>query len=162
MKSKVLMAVAVFLISSLLCLGTLSCHQDSTEEQNGADDVTQPLTEDEYRIEIAAIAVELVAIVNGLDQMLANPEIDDSDWLTTINLAMEDITTLCDETCQIVPPESMEDIHIVNLEAINGLNDAMDMLYEGIDEQDIDLVSQAATEMWIAAEILAEVIDVSE
>jgi len=162
MKSKALMVVAVFLIASLVCLGTVSCHQDSTEEQNGPDDVTQPLSEDEYRIEIAAIAVELIAIVNGLDQILANPEIEDSDWITTITLAMEDITTLCDEACQIVPPESMEDIHIINLEAINGLDDAMDMLSEGMDEQDIDLVNQAATEMWIAAEILAVVIDVSE
>lgn len=162
MKFKVLMVAAVFLIASLVCLGTVSCHQDSTEEQNGLDDVTPPLTEDEYRIEIAAIAVELIAIVNGLDQMLVTPEMDDSDWITTITLAMEDITILCDEACQIVPPESMEDVHIINLEAINGLDEAMDMLSEGLDEQDIDLVGQATTEMWIAAEILAAVIDLSE
>ncbi len=162
MKSKVLMVSAVFLIVSLVCLGTVSCRQDSTEEQNGSNDVTQPLSEDEYRIEIAAIAVELITIVNGLDQMLANPKIEDSDWITTIILAMEDVTTLCDEACQIVPPDSMADVHIINLEAIDGLDNAMDMLAEGMDEQDIDLVNQATTEMWIAAEILVEVIDVSE
>ena len=133
-----------------------------SKEQNGADDVMQPLSEDEYRIEIAAIAVELIAIVNGLDQMLVNPEIEDSDWTTTITLAMEDITTLCNEACQIVPPDSMVDVHIINLEAIDGLDNAMGMLSEGIDEQDTDLVNQAATEMWLAAEILAQVTDVSE
>jgi len=162
MKSKVLTVAAIFLVILLFCLGAVSCHKDSTEEQNGAEDVTQPLTEDEYRIEIAAIAVELISIVNGLDQMLATPEIDDTDWITTINLAMEDITTLCDEACQIVPPESMEDVHIINLEAIAGLDNAMYILVEGIDEQDIDLVNQATTEMWFAAEILAEVTDVTE
>ena len=162
MKSKVLLVAVVFLTASLVCLGAVSCRQDSTEEQNGLDDVTQPLSEDEYRIEIAAIAVELIAIVNGLDQVLVNPEIEDSDWITTINLAMEDITTLCDEACQIVPPDSMEDVHIINLEAIEGLDNAMGTMAEGIDKQDIDLVNQATTEMWLAAEILAEVIEVSE
>ena len=162
MKSRVLLLAAVFLLAFLVCLGTVSCRQDSTKEQNGADDVMQPLSEDEYRIEIAAIAVELIAIVNGLDQMLVNPEIEDSDWTTTITLAMEDITTLCNEACQIVPPDSMVDVHIINLEAIDGLDNAMGMLSEGIDEQDTDLVNQAATEMWLAVEILARVTDVSE
>jgi len=162
MKSKVLSIMAIWLVISLVCFGTVSCGQDAAEEQNGSDDVTQPLTEDEYRIEIAAIAVELIAIVNGLDQMLVNPEIGDPDWITTIDLAMEDITTLCDEACQITAPESMEDIHLVNLEAIAGLDSAMDMLADGIDEQDIDMVNQATTEMWLAAEILAEVTDTSE
>ena len=162
MKSRVLLVATVFLMASLICLGTVSCRQDSTEEQNGSDDVVQPLSEDEYRIEIAAIAVELIAIVNGLDQMLVNPEIDDPDWTTTITLAMEDITTLCNEACQIVPPDSMVDVHIINLEAIDGLDNAMGMLSEGIDEQDTDLVNQAATEMWLAVEILARVTDVSE
>ena len=162
MKSRVLLLAAVFLLASLVCLGAVSCRQDSTEEQNGSDDVMQPLSEDEYRIEIAAIAVELIAIVNGLDQMLVNPEIEDSDWTTTITLAMEDITTLCNEACQIVPPDSMVDVHIINLEAIDGLDNAMGMLSEGIDEQDTDLVNQAATEMWLAVEILARVTDVSE
>jgi len=162
MKSKILAIMVIFLATSLACFGTISCSQGVTEEENDSGNVTQPLTEDEYRIEIAAIAVELIAIVNGLDQMLANPEIDDPDWITTIDLAMEDITTLCDEACQITPPESMEDIHLVNLEAIAGLDSAMDMLADGIDKQDIDMVHQATTEMWLAAEILAEITGASE
>ena len=162
MKFTALTVAAILLVVSLVCLGAVSCHEESNEEQNGSNDITQPLSEDEYRIEIAAIAVELITIVNGLDQMLVNPEINDSDWITTINLAMEDITTLCNEACQIIPPESMEDVHIINLETIDGLDNAMDMLAEGIDEQDIDLVNQATTEMWLATEILVEVTDVSE
>lgn len=161
------LAVA-FLIVSLVCLGTVSCRQDATvtpgdtEEQNGSDDVTQLLSEDEYRIKIAAIAVELITIVNGLDRMLVSPEMENSDWLTTMNLAMEDITTLCNEACQIVPPDSMADTHIINLEAIDSLDSGMGMLAEGIDRKDIDSVNQATTEMWLAAEILAEVTEVSE
>ena len=178
MKSKVQMVAAVFLIVSLLCLGTVSCGNDSTvtpadtEEPDVSDDVVsddvvsddvaQSVSEGEYRIEITAVAVELIAIVNGLDQVLANPEIEDSVWITTITLAMEDVTTLCDEACQIVPPDSMASVHIINLETIEGLDNAMGMLSEGIDEKDIDLVNQATTEMWLAAEILAEVIEVSE
>ena len=162
MKFTALTVAAILLVVSLVCLGAVSCHEESNEEQNGSNDITQPLSEDEYRIEIAAIAVELITIVNGLDQMLVNPEINDSDWITTINLAMEDITTLCNEACQIIPPESMEDVHIINLETIDGLDNAMEMLAEGIDEHDIDSVNQATTEMWLAAEILAQVIDVSE
>jgi hypothetical protein len=162
MKSKVILLVTAFLMASLVSMGTVSCSQGSTEEPNGSDDVTQPLSEDEYQIEIAAVAVELIATVNGLDELLASPEMDDTDWITTVTLAMEDITTLCDEACQIVPPDSMADIHTINLQAIDGLDDAMGMLAEGIDEKDIDLVNQAATEMWLAAEILAEFVEVSE
>ena len=82
MKSKFLMVVVVFLIASLVCVGTASCRHDSTsmagdiEVQNDSDDVIQPLSDDDYRIEIAAIAVELITIVNGLDQVLVNPEIE--------------------------------------------------------------------------------------
>ena len=163
MKYKALLIVTVFLMASLVCMGTVSCRQDSNEEQNGSyDNITQPLTEDEYTIEIAAIALELITTVNGLDQMLSNPEIDDPDWVTTINLAIEDINTLCDEACQIEPPDSMADIHIVNLESISNLDSAAGLLADGIDEKDIDLVNQATTEMWLAAEVLAEVIEVSE
>lgn len=179
MKSKVLMAAAVVLIVSLVCLGAISCRDDSTvtptdiEEPNvsgdvGAgdvtqsDDVTQYVSEDEYRIEIAAIAIELIAIVNGMDQVLANPEIENSDWITSMTLAMEDITTLCDEACYIVPPDSMTGVHIINLEAISGLNNEMGILAEGLDAKDINLVNQASTGMWFAAEILAEVIEVPE
>ncbi len=178
MKPGIRIVAAVFLIVSLVCLGAVSCRDDSTvtpadtEEPNGADDVasddvvsddvTQSAMEDEYRIEIAAIAVELIAIVNGMDQVLANPAIEDPDWITSITLAMEDITTLCDEACHIVPPDSMAGVHIVNLEAIAGLNNEMGILAEGIDEKDINLVNQASTGMWLAAEILAEVIVVSE
>ena len=178
MKPGIRIVAVVFLIVSLVCLGAVSCRDDSTvtptdtEEPDvsddaasddvASDDVTQSVSEDEYRIEIAAIAVELIAIVNGMDQVLANPEIEDPDWITSITLAMEDITTLCDEACQIVPPDSMAAVHIVNLEAISGLNSEMGILAEGIDEKDIDLVNQASTGMWFAAEILAEVIVVSE
>jgi hypothetical protein len=167
------MVAAVFLIVFLVCLGTVSCGNDSTvtpadtEEPDVSDDVvsddvTQPLSEGEYRIEIAAVAVELIAIVNGLDQVLANPAIEDSDWIATITLAMEDVTNLCNEACHIEPPDSMAGVHIINLEVITGLDDAMGTLAEGIDEKDIDLVNQATTEMWLAVEILAEVIEVSE
>ena len=89
MKSSILMICSFFLIAPLICVGLVSCHQDlaptksDTEVQDGSDDVVQPLSEDEYRIEIAAIAVELVAIVNGLDQVLINPEIENPDWTTT-------------------------------------------------------------------------------
>ena len=178
MKPGIRIVATVFLIVSLVCLGAVSCRDDSTvtpadtekpdvsddvvSDDVASDDVTQSVSEDEYRIEIAAIAVELIAIVNGMDQVLANPEIEDPDWITSITLAMEDITTLCDEACQIVPPDSMAAVHIVNLEAISGLNSEMGILAEGIDEKDIDLVNQASTGMWFAAEILAEVIVVSE
>ncbi len=127
-----------------------------------SNDVAQSVSEDKYRIEIAAIAVELIAIVNGMDQVLANPAIEDSDWIAIITLAMEDLTTLCDEACQIVPPDSMAGVHIINLEAISGLNNDMGILAEGMDEKDINLVNQASTGMWFAAEILAEVIEVPE
>jgi hypothetical protein len=168
MKSKVLIVVATFLIVSLVCVGMVSCSQElnsgigNTGEQNGLNESTQTLSEDEYSIEIAAIALELITIVNGLDEMLMSPEIEDPDWITTINLVIEDIVTLCDEAYQIAPPDSMTDIHIVNLEIIDYLDSAIGMLAEGVDKKDMNLVSQATTEMWLAAETLAEVIDLSE
>jgi hypothetical protein len=183
MRPGIRIVAAVVLIVSLVCLGAVSCGFDSTvtpDDTEGpdvsedivsddvvsndvvSDDVTQSVGEREYRIEIAAIAVELIAIVNGMDQALADPAIEDPDWITSITLAMEDITTLCDEACNIVPPDSMADVHIINLEAIASLNDAMGILAEGIDENDIDVVNQASTEMWLAAEIMAEVTEVSE
>ncbi|MFC1873430.1 hypothetical protein ACFLW3_01275 [Chloroflexota bacterium] len=163
MKHQALLIVTIVLIASLVCMGAVSCSQDSNEEQNGSyESVTQPLTEDEYNIEIAAIALELITAVNGLNQTLSKPEIDDSNWITTINLAIEDINTLCDEACQIEQPDSMTDIHIVNLESIANLDSAAGLLADGIDKKDIDIVNQATTEMWLAAEILADVIEVSE
>ena len=54
MKSKVLAIMAILLVTSLVCFGTVSCSQDAAEEENDSGNITQPLTEDEYQIEIAA------------------------------------------------------------------------------------------------------------
>ena len=151
------MIVIVVLMASLLCIGMTSCRQDSVEEQDTEDEVTQMMSEEDYNIEIIAISVELTDIVNSIDQMLADKEITDPDLITAVNLATEDINILSSEVCLIVPPDSMVDTHSVNLESVNNLDNAVGLLAQGIDNRDNNLVNQAITEMWLAIEVLSDV-----
>ncbi|MBN2076724.1 MAG: hypothetical protein JW762_14340 [Dehalococcoidales bacterium] len=162
MKITGLKILIVILMISLVCMGMTSCHQDSVEEQDNVDDVNQMISEEDYNIEIIAIAVELTDVVNSIDQVLANKEITDPDLITAVNLAIEDITILSSEVCRIVPPDSMADTHSVNLESITNLDNAVGLLTQGIDSQDNNLVNQAITEMWLAVEVLSDITGTSE
>ncbi len=168
MTSKAAGTVAVLLLASLACLGVVSCSRDSLSEPidsgspNAPDGLPQTAGEDEYGIEIAAIAVVLGAIVRDLDGPLTNPETENDDWNTAVSLALLDIVALCDEVSRIVPSDSMANTHMTNLEAMDRLNDAVGLLARAIGEADVDAVNQACTEMWLATEILSEVADSSE
>ena len=162
MKSKALMVVIIFLLASLTCLGVVSCGSDSTPVPGGIEtpdestDVPQAPSEDANIYDMAIIAAELSARYYDLDQLLVKPEIEDDDWILNVTLELADIMTLCDQAWQIVSPDSMTDVEVIFLEAINHFDDAADLLVKGIDEKNIDLMNQASAEMWLATEILAQ------
>ena len=168
MKSKVAGTAAVLVVASVACLGIASCAPRPPAEPVDAESATEPdgvagtAGEDDYRIEIAAIAAELGATVQDLDGPLSNPNMEDDDWNASVSLALSDIITLCDEASQIVPPDSMANTHLTNLETIERLNNAVGLLTGAIDEADTGTMDQAFTEMWLAAETLAEITDSSE
>lgn len=168
MKSKVLMVVITFLLAFLTCLGAVSCGSDSTpvpsetETPDESTDVPQAPSEDANIYDMASIAEELTAIYYDLDHLLVRPEIEDDDWILNVTLELADIMTLCDQAWQRVSPDSMTDVEVTFLEAINHFDDAADLLVKGIDEKNIDLINQASAEMWLATEILAQVAELPE
>ena len=175
MKSRTVAAVIILLLASLISLMVVSCGSTSklvpseTETPSESSDDSQVPSEetytdeeDAYRVEIKAIAMVLNVTFYSLDEMLVNPEIEDDGWIITTALALSDIMTLCDKAGEITPPESMIDVHIVYLEAILHYYDAIEVLLEGLDEGDINLINQASVEMWIASEILDQVAELAE
>ncbi|MFC1913521.1 hypothetical protein ACFLX7_04975 [Chloroflexota bacterium] len=175
MKSKTVATVIILLLASLVSLMVVSCGSTSTlvpsetetpsESSNDSQvpsEETNTDAEDACRVEIKAIAMALNTVFYALDEMLVNPEIEDDGWLITTALAVSDILTLCDKAGEITPPESMMDVHIVYLEAILHYYDAIEVLLEGLDEGDTDLINQASAEMWIASEILDQVVELPE
>ena len=176
MKSKAIMTLIILLLASSICLGVLSCGSDSTpvltplpgpvpsdtKIPSEPTDVPQDINEGAHRDDMAVIATELSTKVYDLDRLLASPEWENVDWVSKVTLTLENITTLCDAAYKIVPLDSMTDVQATFLEAINHVDDAVDLLVRGIDEEDIDLINQASAEMWLATEILAQVIGLSE
>lgn len=165
MRLKALLLVVVTLLALLTSLGTVSCGSDpgSTETQIGLNNTTATLDEippsDEevaYLSETAAITAELNTVFFELDVMLINPEPESDDWIVDVMLALEDMMALSEEASQIVPPDSLADVHTTFMEAMLTLDDAFDILVTAIDEADTGLMNQVSGEMWLAIGILGQ------
>jgi hypothetical protein len=166
--SKTSMRAGIILITLFLCLGIVSCTINSTVPQTGdtpvsgtpsdnqkeSSDVPQTPPEDAPGDRMAGIAGDLESMFYELDPLLLSPEIENDDWISLVMALIADITSLCDEARQI-SPAAMTDDQVVFLEAVDGFDTALDILVEGINNDNTDTISQASAEMWLAIEIIA-------
>ena len=157
MKSKVITVLNIIVIVCLLSLGLVSCKSSSTEENddvNGTNDVTN---EDNHRDQMVTIATELGDAYYELDQLLTSPRVDDADWVYQVAILLADMMALCDQSWQVIPPDSITEVEFTFLEAISHFDDALDVIVQGINQESYDLITEASTEMWLASEILGQV-----
>jgi len=165
MKSKVAQILITLLLSSLVFSGLISCvpyspqMPDNSAVQSNPEAAPQAQAEDAGEDEIVAVAIELKTKSNDLDGLLLIPEINNDEWISKVTLALADITDLCEQAYEVVPLDSMTDEQAVFLEAVNNIDDSVDLLLKGIEGKNVALIDQASAEIWLANEVLTQIVE---
>ena len=98
----------------------------------------------------------IVARLGNLGDLMANPQFLDDEWILDVAIEITIIRLLYEEAQEIEPPNSMADIHYNYMQAMWHYNRSMDLIVEGIDTLNADLLSQATSEIETATEYIGE------
>jgi len=96
---------------------------------------------------------EELGILGGL---LVEAEIENEEWRADVDTQIATLGLLYDEALEIEPPSSMTHIHDKYLQAMYHFDTAMDLLTEGIDTENPDLLDEAVLEIELGNEDFEE------
>jgi len=100
--------------------------------------------------------------LGNLSDLMGNPQIGYDEWTLDVAIELTIIQLLYDEALEMEPPSSMADIHYKYIQAMSHLNSFVDLMTEGIDTLDADLIDQATSELEVATKYLNEVTELTE
>jgi hypothetical protein len=128
--------------------------------QPGSSDVTSPApitaAEQAYASAVAEQATTLAGVLTKLGDLLQNYQLGDDEWAINVATQLAVIRLVYDEAMAMSPPSSMAEIHSKYTQGLTHYNTMTELLAQGIDALDTDLVEQAATEMNIGTVYITE------
>jgi len=101
-------------------------------------------------------------ISGNLANLVKNPQILDYEWRLALAIELTKIDALYDEALEIEPPSSMVAIHYKYTQTMSHLHNYVDLMTEGIDTLDADLINQATSELELASEYITEATELAE
>lgn len=107
----------------------------------------------------SAVADQATTMSNALSELgglLKNYQLGDNEWTTNVATQLVKIRMVHDEAMAMTPPSSMTEIHYQYTQGLEHFYTMTDLLAEGIDELDVDLIDQATTEMYIGKDYITE------
>lgn len=148
------------LMLTLIIVGIQTCPGGSgiSEPPAPAPAPTPQLTSSEqaYAITIVAHTTRVGQALTELGELMSNPQMGDDEWRLDVAVQLVTIRALYGEATEIDPPSSMTNIHYKYLQAMKHYATATDLIAEGIDELDANLIDQATTEMNMALQLTNE------
>ena len=114
-------------------------------------------SEQNYAATMEDHALRVVEALDELSALMANPQIGYDEWTIDVAIQITIIRLLYDEALEIEPPGSMADIHYNYMQAMWHFDRSMDLIVEGIDPLNADLIYQATSEMEAGGEYINEV-----
>ena len=117
-----------------------------------------PLTASEqtYAIAIGEHSGKVSTAFSELGALMSEPQIGNDEWTIDVAVQLVTIQTLYDEAMEMEPPSSMADIHYKYVQAMQHYDTAVDLVIEGIDALDADLINQATAEIETGNQFLNE------
>ena len=91
-----------------------------------------------------------------LGDLMGEPQIGNDEWTLDVATQLVIIQLGYDETLEMEPPSSMADIHYHYTQAMWHYDRATDLIAEGIDTMNVDLINQAGSEMEAGTEYINE------
>ncbi len=140
------------ILVSLVLVGLLTaCIMPATAY---AQEVTP--SERAYATTIAGHVSRVSDAMGRLSELMSNPQIGDDIWTIQVAAQLVTIQMLYDEAIEIDPPSSMAYIHNKYVQAMHHLDTATDLVTQGIDQLDANLINQATAEILSATQLMDE------
>ena len=114
-------------------------------------------TEEQVYLETMIGLNELSADVSyEIGILLENPQIFDDDWRFEVALQLSMVRILYEEAEAIEPPSSLSPYHTKYVQSLYRYDKSCDLLVQGIDELDLDILEEAIEEIDIALQLMEE------
>ena len=115
--------------------------------------------EQAYITTITKQATTVADTLTKLGQLFQNPQIDNEDWLLTTALGLTIIRTAYNNAMEIEPPDSMTHLHYKYVEGMKHLNTSTELIVQGLDEMNPNLLEKASIEIETGGHLLAEAME---
>ncbi len=111
-------------------------------------------SEQNYAATMADHGSRVSEALGNLGDLMANPQFLDDEWILDVAIEITIIRLLYEEAQEIEPPNSMADIHYNYMQAMWHYDRSVDLIVEGIDTLNADLIYQATSEMEAGGEYI--------
>ena len=149
-KKKLAGGIAVLIIAVIIIIAAVAiCTPSETPSLTAS--------EQNYAAAMADHGSRVSEALGNLGDLMANPQFLDDEWILDVAIEITIIRLLCEEAQEIEPPNSMADIHYKYMQAMWHYDRSMDLIVEGIDTLNADLIYQATSEMEAGGEYINEV-----
>ena len=134
---------------------------ETTESAPPSEPAITP-SEQAYTITIADHSSKASEALYELSALMSNPLIGDDEWTLNVAVQLVTIQALYDEAIEINPPSSMTNIHYKYVQAMKHFESATQLIAQGIDELDANLINQATAEMNLGGQLIDEATELIE
>ena len=114
------------------------------------------ISEQNYNATLANHASRVGEESIELAYLLEEPQMENDEWRIDVDTKLTTIRMLYDEALEIEPTSSMAHIHDKYLQAMYHYDIAIELIAEGIDTQNSNLLDQAVSEMELGIEDMEE------
>jgi len=115
-------------------------------------------SEQNYAATMEDHALRVAEALDELSALMANPQIGYDEWTIDVAIQITIIRLLYDEAQEIEPPNSMAAIHYNYMQAMWHYDRSMDLIVEGTDTLNANLISQATSELELGGDYIEEAI----
>jgi len=113
-------------------------------------------SEQNYAATMADHSSRFVEAMGKLSDLMGEPQIGNDEWIIDVAIQLTAIRLLYDEALDIEPPSSMAHIHYKYLQAMDHFDRSVDLIAEGTDTLNTDLLGQAISELELGNDYIEE------
>lgn len=113
-------------------------------------------SEQNYATTMADHSSRVGEAMTKISNLMGNPQIGDNEWTLDVATQLTIIRQGYDEALEIEAPSSMADIHYKYTQAMWHYDRSTDLIAEGIDTLNADLIDQATSEIEVGTEYINE------
>jgi hypothetical protein len=113
-------------------------------------------SEQNYAATMADHSSRFVEAMGELSDLMGEPQIGNDEWIIDVAIQLTAIRLLYDEALDIEPPSSMAHIHYKYQQAMYHFDRSVDLIAEGTDTLNTNLLDQAISELELGNDYIEE------
>lgn len=137
---------------------TTSTSSTAATVRSAEPEPASPFTaeEQEYGAAMYDHARRMLEVTMSLSTLLRSPAPFDPEWRIEVAAYLAELEMLAEEGKEIRAPDSLKDVHAKYVKALEHMGRVPELLAEGIDTFNPDLIEQATSEMLKGGELMAQ------